>query len=179
MKKSVLKSIIRFIEFRLLHVNDSVHRIALGVGLGLFVAWTPFFGIHLLIIFPLAILLGANKFVAFTFVWVNNAFTVIFVYYPSYLLGRGVLGMVRNEQRIAPEQFIQSFKEFGSFGNLLTGFYQTEFWHKVGLLFAKIGTELLVGGLIIGSIVGGLGYLATYYLINSYRRAHLHKRFQQ
>lgn len=178
-KKTILRSIIRFIEFRLLHIQDSAHRIALGVALGLFVAWTPFYGLHLFILALLAILLRANKFVAFTFVWVNNPFTLIFIYYPSYLLGKYILDIARSEPNLSQAQVKEFFENFSSVGNILSAFYQPQFWQQLGTMFTKIGAELLIGTFIIGSAVAASAYFATYTIIKHYRTNNPHRRFQK
>ena len=40
----------RFIKYRVLHVDDTPHRIALGVALGFFVTWTPTIGVQIVLI---------------------------------------------------------------------------------------------------------------------------------
>ncbi|MCK5473761.1 MAG: DUF2062 domain-containing protein, partial [Planctomycetes bacterium] len=77
-------------------MNDTPHRIAMGTALGLFVAWTPVLGLHILMVLGLALLLRANKFVAIVFIWVNNPLTMAAIYYPSYLLGRTILQPFRS-----------------------------------------------------------------------------------
>ncbi len=39
--KIVRRRVINFLKFRILHIDDSPHRIALGVALGLFTAYLP------------------------------------------------------------------------------------------------------------------------------------------
>ena len=87
-RKKLLRPVINFIKYRVLHVDDSPHRIALGVSIGLFAAYLPPLGIHILAALILSFLLRANKFVAVTFVWLSNPFTFVFIYYPNYLMGR-------------------------------------------------------------------------------------------
>ncbi len=165
----------RFIKFRLLHISDSPHRIALGVALGLFIAWTPAFGFHILIAMILSMLLRANKFTALTFIWVCNPFTVTAIYYPNYLLGSSALGYFRPADTVesSAEQLQQMLECF----NLSTGIFTREFWHNLLVLFSSKAAELWIGGLIIGSAVALFAYFATYYLIIGYRRANPHRRF--
>ena len=85
--KKILTTINRFIKYRVLHIDDSPHRIALGVSIGLFVAWMPAIGFHIPIVLVLAWLLRANKFVAFTFIWVANIFTFVPILYTNYFIG--------------------------------------------------------------------------------------------
>ena len=100
---------IRFFKFRVLHHNDSSHRLAMGVAVGFFIAWTPALGLHIFMALGLAILLRANKFTALTCVWVNNPFTLFFIYYPNFLVGRALLGPFRSEQALAAEETFEIF----------------------------------------------------------------------
>ena len=44
-----------FFIYRVLHVDDTPHRIALGVAAGIFIAWTPTIGFQMLLTILLAI----------------------------------------------------------------------------------------------------------------------------
>ncbi|HKI70697.1 MAG TPA: DUF2062 domain-containing protein, partial [Verrucomicrobiae bacterium] len=81
----------RFFVYRVLHVDDTPHRIALGVAVGIFVAWTPTVGFQMILTIILATLLRANKLVGIPFVWISNPFTLGVIYYPNYLLGKFIL----------------------------------------------------------------------------------------
>jgi uncharacterized protein (DUF2062 family) len=104
----------RFLKFRVLHVNDSLHRIAMGVALGLFIAWTPALGFHIFLVLGLAVLLRANKFVALVFIWVNNPFTLIAIYYPNYLLGRTIMRTFNCEAELSSAQTQEMFSRLDS-----------------------------------------------------------------
>ena len=42
-------------------LDDTPHSIALGTAIGLFIAWTPTVGIHMILVVALALLFRANK----------------------------------------------------------------------------------------------------------------------
>ncbi|MBW8035386.1 MAG: DUF2062 domain-containing protein, partial [Planctomycetes bacterium] len=63
----MMRPLIHFITHKILHVDDSPNRIALGAAIGLFIAWTPAVGLHTLIVLAITSLTKANKFVAVTF----------------------------------------------------------------------------------------------------------------
>ena len=65
-RQQVRNKVADFIKFRILHVDDSPHRIALGTALGILVAYMPPFGFHMVLAALLAVILRANKFVALT-----------------------------------------------------------------------------------------------------------------
>ncbi len=174
--KTILDRLKRFIKFRILHINDSPHRIALGVALALFVAWMPAFGLHIPMVLSLAFLLRANKFVAFTFVWVSNPFTIFPIYYPNYLFGRTVLRLFRPDSGLSNAQIREIFDQFDSIA-FFTGCFHPEFWRNLfSLLWQKV-PELWLGSLLMGILVALAAYFTTYRIVVLYRKTHPHKRF--
>ncbi|MFC1676696.1 DUF2062 domain-containing protein [Planctomycetota bacterium] len=164
---------VNFVKRHVLHADDSAHRLALGAALGLFVAWTPFLGLHILIVLGLALVLRANKFLALICVWVCNAFTLVAIYYPSYLLGQTVLSFFRTEPYLGPNKIAELFKESLSLKHIHTNFLTSQFWEQLGIFIVQIGLELLIGGLIIGSVVATIAYFTIRRLIISYRKKHM------
>lgn len=173
-RQKIKDKIVEFLKYRVLHVDDSMHGIALGIALGIFVGFTPPLGHHIVLVILLCSIFRANKFVALTFIWLSNPFTYVIVYYPSYLLGKRALAFFKNPGQVAPAQISEMFNESLSFGKVMTGFYTSEFWRELGSFFVKIGFEMFTGGLIIGGIGAGLAYFMSYRLIGSYRRRHPH-----
>ena len=172
--QTATKRFVNFVKLHVLHADDSAHRLALGAALGLFVAWTPFFGLHIFIVLALAVVLRANKFLAVICVWVCNAFTLIAIYYPSYLLGQTVLALFRTEPYLAPNKIAELFEKSLSLKHIYTNFFTSQFWQQLGLFIVQIGLELLIGGLIIGSAVAMIAYFTIRRLIISYREKHPH-----
>lgn len=168
----------RFIKFKILHANDSPYRIALGVALGLFVAWTSPIGLHILIVLGLSVLFRVNKFAALASVWASNPFTLVAIYYPNYLVGRAVLTLFRTEPSLSYEEASQLFQNSLSISHVTAGFYTSQFWNQIGSFLVQIGTELLIGGVIIGGIIAVTAYFATYRLICWYREKNPHRRFR-
>ena len=168
----------RFFKLKILHTGDSPHRIALGVALGVFVAWTPALGLHILMALGLAVLLRANKFAALTCVWVNNPLTFVAIYYPSYLLGRAILKFSRPGGELSNAQVREIFNQFDP-SAFFSGFFRIEFWQNLLISLRQIGYELWLGSLIMGLLVAFAAYFVIYYLTISYQRIHPHRRFVQ
>lgn len=168
---------VNFVKLNVLHADDSAHRLALGAALGLFVAWTPFIGIHIFIVLGLAVVLRANKFLALICVWACNPFTLIGIYYPSYLLGQTVLGLFRQESYLGPKKIAELFEESLSLKHIYTSLFTSQFWEQLGLFIVQVGLELLIGGLIIGASVATIAYFAIRRIIISYRAKHPHLIF--
>jgi len=178
-RKAILKSVIRFLKYRILHIDDSPHGIALGVALAFFIAYMPPVGIHILLLLPLCFLLRANKFVAITCVWISNPLTFIPIYYPNYLLGRWVLAIFRSSSGMDRSQAEAMFKSFLSAGRVMQDFHKAKFWRELGDFFMQVGLEMTIGGIIIGGIVAGCSYWVTYRTIVWYRLRHPHRHLRK
>lgn len=75
----------------ILQLDDTPHSIALGTAIGLFIAWTPTVGIHMILVIALAVLLRANKVAGLIAVYLSNPLTFAPMYYADYWLGSLVL----------------------------------------------------------------------------------------
>ena len=161
----------RFLKFHILHADDTPHRIALGAGMGLFVAWMPALGLHMLIVLALSMVIKVNKFVALISVWISNPFTIVGIYYPNYLVGRAVVGVFHDTGQVSGAQlreFLDLFKLTGG----LAPFFSSQFWQDIfSFLWQKV-PELWIGSLIMGVWVGTVGYFLTYYVVVEHRRKH-------
>ena len=141
----------RQLKFRILHVEDSTHRIALAIGLAVAVAWTPAIGFHLLIYLLLTWLCRANMLVGIPFILLSNPLTLIPVYYPNYLLGRWMLGITD-----PPGNFLQAIHLGGGFLRTVqvwwsaTGPYMAPLW--AGSLVMCVPMGLLAYGLVFRAV---------------------------
>ena len=77
----------QFIRLYVLHSDDPPHKLALGISIGLFVAFLPFLGVKTILAIGLAWLLGGNKAVCVPMVWLSNPLTIVPMSYPGYWLG--------------------------------------------------------------------------------------------
>ncbi|NLK40891.1 MAG: DUF2062 domain-containing protein [Planctomycetes bacterium] len=165
-----LRPMLRFVKTRILHVNDSPERIAKGLAIGVFIAYLPVMGLQMMLAWITASLLKANRMVAVLGVWVSNAATAVFVYYPAYRLGRLILKMRPSKPELNPEQMDHLFDETLSLYRLLTEFHTQAFWKDVTSTAMNIGLEMLVGGVILGFIAAGLAHSVSLRLISYYRQ---------
>ena len=153
--KAIAKSLADFVKFRILHVDDSPHRIALGVAIGFFCGWTPAIGIQMMMVLVLATLLRANKLVGLPIVWITNPLTAAPVYYFNWLVGRGLTSGILRHDQATRESFIKTVESFGGFGHALGHLFEAEFWQALGAMMIKFGVELWVGSLVIGFLLAG------------------------
>jgi uncharacterized protein (DUF2062 family) len=146
----------RFIVHDLLHADDPPHPLALGVALGVFFAFIPFFGIQMVFVVLFAWLLNANKLVGAPLVWLTNPATIVPIYYACYRVGIRILGQPSiSRQRWAElAQPPEAWAAAASF-----------YW---GRLY-EVALPVLLGSFVIGLAVACPTYLITYHAICFYR----------
>jgi len=149
-----------FLLHKVLHVDDTPHRIALGLALGMFTAFTPTVGLQMLLTIALCWLFRANKLVGLPLAWITNPITIPPVFYLNYRIGRLILG--------GPPMTIDDFRvPHGNWGQTI---------HQWFSVVGKAFLQCWVGSLIIGAVLGTITYFAGYQLIVWYR-AHHRRRF--
>src|SRR5207237_7198004 len=79
---------------RLLAIDDPPERTALAFSIGVFIAFSPFLGLHTIMATILAFSFRFNKFAIYAGTFVNNPFlTLVPIILASYAMGAIVLGM--------------------------------------------------------------------------------------
>lgn len=172
-----MRPVIRFVKFRVLHIDDSPQRIARGIAVGFFIAYLPVLGLHMLLALILAQLIRGNKALAVMAVWICNPFTFVLIYYPCYRLGRMILPFFREKPQVELDQIHALLDQTLSFNYMLVHFFTVDYWKQAAAVFAQIGLETCIGGVILGAIVAKVGYWITYYFVIGYRtRKHSRRR---
>lgn len=131
----------------ILTLDSHPGHISAGFAVGVFISFTPFFGLHSLLAITAAFLLRINKVTCLTGSWVNTPLTVVPVLMASYRLGEALLGHT-------PEKII--FQEL----NVST---------TLDLLKSH-GAPILIGTSLIGFVTALISYALLYYLIVRFRR---------
>ena len=118
-KGTTLKQRIRLIIFS----HHSPRQIALGMAIGIFLACSPFLGIHTVTALGLSLLFGASRLAAVLGTLVNNPVTMTFLYLFEIRLGSRILGF----SLAMPQDIWENYAELFSLGrkvflSLMTGF---------------------------------------------------------
>lgn len=132
--------------------EGSERKIALSFAVGVFISFTPLLSIHTIMAIGIAILFRFNKVAIIAGAWVNNHFTIPFVFYFSYKIGAVVVGA-----DTAPPSF-----ESLSYRVLLD-------------YFKVYGVPLFVGTTITGLIGAVISYYFMYYTVLSFRKRAMRK----
>ncbi len=159
-----------FCVYRVLHADDSPHRLALGIAVGMFVTLTPLLGFQMMLSVFLSWLLRANKLVGIPLVWISNPFTIIPIYYPCYKLGCKLLGIPVVDEpwsRLGTE-WREMIREPATTWGLKVKFWWegVKFWWE-GLM--EFIWPLCLGCLVVASVMAILSYYVSLYAIRSYR----------
>jgi uncharacterized protein (DUF2062 family) len=150
------RSLRRFILRKVLHADDPPHKLALGVALGVFLAFTPTVGFQTLLVVFFAWVLRANKVVGLPLVWITNPATIVPIYYSCYIIGRLLLG----QQAVARQWWME-------FASPPQGWWErlTFYWQRL----MDIACPLVVGSLVVAAALGALSYGVVYRAIRWYR----------
>ena len=146
----------RFVYHYLLHADDPPQRLALGMAVGMFVAFTPTVGVQMVVAGFLSWLLRANKAVSVAVVWISNPATMIPIYWYCYHIGCAILTLEPIDRvwwaglTTPPEGWLPAVK-----------FY----WSQL----VTIAGPLWLGGCVVGIVCGYGSYYAVLRLITTYR----------
>ena len=134
-------------------LEDSPHKIALGLALGIFIGFLPIMGIQMAAVLPFAILFRGNKTAAIGGVWISNPLTFIPIYYMNYQVGL----LFSSYHRMTWEHF-------------------TELFEKLDLSsLIQLGKEILIP-LILGSFIVAIVSAVPTYFVTRLLVSRYHKR---
>ena len=140
-----LRELLRFV----LHTDDTPPRAALAFAIGVFIAWTPALGFHIILGLAIAFLFGLNRVAVMAGTFVNNPWTFVPIYTVSAWVGSVLTGVEVSAPRLEG-------KSWSHFSDFLT---QCRPWI----------VPMTVGTLILGSLCALLSFPLVLYGIRWYR----------
>ncbi len=166
---------IRYIVYRLRRLPDPAYKISRGIAAGVFVSFTPLFGLHFLVAAGLAWLMGGNMLAALLATFVGNPLTFPIIAGLSVELGSRMLGMRHplplNETFDA---FSRVSVELGANLTALATGRPVE-WQDFDLFATQVFLPYLIGGLIPGAIAGVTAYAVSRPVISAYQKARINR----
>jgi uncharacterized protein (DUF2062 family) len=143
---------------RLLALDDPPERTALAFSIGVFIAFSPFLGLHTIAATAVAFLFRFNKIAIYAGTFLNNPFlTLVPIIVVSYALGALLLGQ---PMRI-PAEGIELIKN----PRLLTGAYYSElFGHSWYLI-----KPFVIGSTVLSVVCPLVAYPLTLSLLRTHR----------
>jgi len=154
-----------FVVHRILHADDTPHRIALGAGVAVFVAMTPMLGLHTVLAVSLAVLLRANKAVCLPIVWITNPATAVPIYWFCWRVGTWLLHGREPAQAIHIQHRLTEAVSLNGGARLL----EWSFWTGLFRVLATLGAELWLGCFVVGFLTAVASYGLTRWGVSAYR----------
>ena len=169
------------IVHRILHADDTPHRLALGVLLGFLIAPTPTLGLQIVIYVGAATMLGANKFAGVPFLFISNPFTAVPLYWFVWKVGAYTLNFGPGGRAVT-EQTVSDW--LGDTGRAIRNsdwesVLAWEFWSDVGRMLVSTGGELWLGALVVGLLTGLPAYFFTRWGVGAFREAREARRLSR
>lgn len=134
-EKKSFKSLFR----KFLDLNETPERIALSFSIGVFIAFSPLLGTHLILVFLLVLIFRLNKVAILTGALINNPWTIIPMYTAGTFLGFFLMGKSISRLPVFSISDLLSFNDF---------------FHK----FKAILFPYLLGCTVLGLIAALIGY---------------------
>lgn len=145
---------------RLLSLDDPPERTALAFAVGVFIAFSPFLGLHTILATLVAFVFRFNKVAVYSGTFINNPFlTLVPIIIASYAVGAFLLG---RPLRIPP-----SGVELLSHPHPLTAGYYRELFRESG----DILWPFAVGGLTLSVVCSLIAYPVTSSLLRAHQRS--------
>ena len=146
---------------RLLAIDDQPERTALAFSIGVFIAFTPFLGLHTILATLIAFIFRFNKVAIYTGTFLNNPpLTLVPIIIASYAVGALFLG---RPLKIPPEG-IELLKN----PHLLT----KDYYRQIFVQSFYIVQPFALGGMVLAVVCSALAYPLT---LRALRRVRSHK----
>lgn len=159
-----------YVMHRLSRLPDQPHKIARGVAAGVFISFTPLFGVHFIGAAAIALAIRGNILAALLATFIGNPVTTPFIALLSVETGRWMLGV---EGGLSFNDIIGAFShaaiEIWANTQAIFGPEPTS-WIDLKHFFDTIFLPYLVGGIIPGIIAGAVFHYLTLPVIGAYQK---------
>ena len=170
---------LRYVAHRLQRLPDPSHKISRGIAAGVFVSFTPLFGMHFFIAAFLAAIMRGNILASLLATFFGNPLTFPLIAAVSMELGSWMLGHPGVPLPIVLNAFTEA--SLAIWHNFLAIFTpETTNWRGLGLFWERVFLPYLVGGIIPGLACAVAAYILADPIIAAYQKARvarLKKRF--
>ena len=138
----------RYVVYRLRRLSDTPHAVALGFAVGVFSAFTPFIGTHLVVAMLLAWVIGGSIVGAVLGTFLGNPLTYPLIWYVTYRVGNFMLGADTKTREI----------------DLSGGIFQSSLEHLWPIL-----KPMALGCVPVGLLLAALSYVLVKPMVEAYK----------
>jgi uncharacterized protein (DUF2062 family) len=143
---------------RLLALDDPPERTAFAFSIGVFIAFSPFLGLHTILATSIAFIFRFNKLAIYSGTFINNPLTLVPIIIASYATGAFLLG---RPLRISPEGL-----ELLTHPHPLTaGYYRKLLWESWQIIW-----PFSIGATVLSVVCSLIAYPVTLWLLRANRR---------
>jgi hypothetical protein len=140
----------RYVVYRLRRLSDTPHAVALGFAAGVFSAFTPFIGTHLVMAMLIAWIIGGSIVAAVLGTFIGNPLTYPLIWYVTYHVGHFMMGAEAKPREI----------------DLSGGIFQSSFEQLWPIL-----KPMMLGCVPIGLLLAALCYVLVKPMVEAYKNA--------
>jgi uncharacterized protein (DUF2062 family) len=162
------------VRHRLRRLPDTPERIARGIWAGVFVTFTPFYGLHFICAAMIARLMSGNLLASLLGTFFGNPLTYIPIGVVSLKTGHHLLGTeFEHGSGVHDPGFIEKFVWAADDlqENIMALFRGHEMdWSSLATFYDEVFFPYLVGGIIPGVFVATFAYFLTVPIIHAYQK---------
>lgn len=160
---------LRYLGHRLTRLQDRPHAVAIGFAAGVFVSFSPFFGLHLFLAMLIAWVFGGNIVSSLIGTLVGNPLTTPIIALAAVTTGRGILGV---DSKVSIPRMLREFGQawveiWRNFRAIFSSHDMA--WGHLHWFFSEIFLPYAVGGLVTGLIAAIVAYYIALSVIRFYR----------
>lgn len=160
-----------YVRHRMQRLPDSPERIARGIWCGVFVTFSPFFGLHFIFAAVFARMVKGNILASLMATFIGNPFTFVFIALASLKTGHLILGteLERGELRALSRKFADAGADL--WRNFIAIFTPDRMdWSGLAIFSREVFVPYLIGGIIPGIIVASICYYLAVPVLHAYQK---------
>jgi uncharacterized protein (DUF2062 family) len=167
------KRAVSYVLHRLRRLPDPPHKISRGIAAGIFMCFTPFFGLHIILAMVLAWVMQGNILAAVLATFFGNPITLPIIATFAVELGSWMLGQPGGLPlpEIAREFSEASVELWANFTAIFTD--DVVHWGRLDRFYLHVFKPYFVGGMVPGVFAGLLAYVLSRPVIAAYQKARM------
>ncbi|MEM7520683.1 MAG: DUF2062 domain-containing protein [Pseudomonadota bacterium] len=160
-----------YVKHRMRRLPDSPERIARGVWAGVFVTFSPLFGLHFVVAVIIARMMKGNIIASLLATFIGNPITFVFIALASLHTGHWLLGTELEEGEL--RALSRKFGDAGSdlWHNFVAIFTRADMdWSGLAIFSRDVFYPYLIGGIIPGIVCATLCYYLAVPVLRAYQK---------